>query len=160
VSQQAADDHQELRDLFRPTETLRVLDEFATWVFGTTAVVGAIGCGLGLSTLDHLDHTGKQVYLVAVICTRMARILAPRAPRAVRVNPDQRESLRTTFERIVKQRYAMLPFRSGVRARSNRRARFRVGSPSPLCGERPSVQGSMRRATGRETVRTKSGGTV
>ena len=110
VSQQSAADHEELRSLFSPTETLRVLDDFSKWVFATTAVVGAIGGGLGLSALSNLNASGRQIYLAAVACLSVALVLATlaRAPRALEVNRDQPEALRSAFEAVVKRRYALL----------------------------------------------------
>lgn len=110
VSQEFSQDFDELRSLLRPSESVKVLDEFSRWLFATTAVVGTLGAAFGISGLNDLSGTGKRLFATAVLCLGVSLALAAlaRAPRKVFVNRYSLESMQDTLGRLVKFRQRVL----------------------------------------------------
>jgi hypothetical protein len=110
ASKEEAEDLAELRRVISPTETLSVLDEFARWLFASTATVGTVGAGIGLTGAADLDDGGRWLFAVAVACVAISLALAclARVPRRLDVNRYSRESLDSALSELAKRRGNLL----------------------------------------------------
>lgn len=104
------EDFKELRLLLRPTETLRVLDEFSKWLFASAAVVGALGAGLGVSGLNGLDGAGSYIFASAVLCLALSLTAAvfARMPQRRLVHRNDSASMSSAVDGIATRRYRLL----------------------------------------------------
>lgn len=111
-SKEQSDDFAELRTLISPTQTVQILDRFAVWLFSSTAIVGTLGAGLGVTGLNHLGAAGRRTFAIAVVCVSVALALAvlARIPFPMKVNRYSFESLRIAHERAAKFRFKVLLF--------------------------------------------------
>jgi hypothetical protein len=110
VSKEELDDFSELRSLLRPSETVRVLDDFARWLFASTAVVGTLAAGFGLSGLDALSQRGRNVFAAAVISVALSLVLATvaRIPKRLDVDRFSPESMQDALTEMVVLRGRLL----------------------------------------------------
>jgi hypothetical protein len=110
TSQEELADYKELRSLYGPSATVRVLDQFAVWLFASTAIVGALGAGFGVTGLNHLHGTGKGLFVAAVVSLSVSLAFAAfaRTPFRVRVNRYQLGDLRAAHEKVATVRFWLL----------------------------------------------------
>jgi hypothetical protein len=110
LSKEELEDVTELRLLLSPSETVRVLDDFARWVFASTAVVGTLAAGFGLSGLDDLSERGRNVFAAAVMSVAMSLVLATlaRIPKRLDVNRFSPESMQDALRQMVVLRGRLL----------------------------------------------------
>jgi hypothetical protein len=100
----------ELRQLFSASESLRLLDDFAKWLFASAAVVGSVGAGFGSRTLTDLDAWGKTLFLAALVAVAVTLILAAlaRLPARRSVNRHDLAGMREDFAKVTSRRYGFL----------------------------------------------------
>lgn len=110
ISKEEVADYEELRRLYSPSETVRILDQFAIWLFASTAIVGGLGAGFGVTGLNHLHRTGKGLFVAAIVSLSVSLALAAfaRTPFRVRVNRYRISDLRAAHERVAIVRFWLL----------------------------------------------------
>jgi hypothetical protein len=103
-------DYEQLRRLVSREQSLKLLDDFATWLFPTAAVVGALGAGFGASSANSLDGTGRTLFAVAVALVGGSLALAAlaRLPLPGRVFLYSRQSMAVHVDRVVMLRGVLL----------------------------------------------------
>jgi len=110
LSPRQVDDLRELRTLFRPTETLAVLDDFGKWLFGSAAAVGSLGAGFSASRLSHLTGAGQRIFAAAIICLALSLATAAlaRIPQRKHIHRGSMATMRRALDEIVRWRYRCL----------------------------------------------------
>lgn len=103
-------DYEELRSLFSPTVSLKLLDDFATWLFAIAAVVGSLGAGFGISGGANLSSAGEKLYAAGVACIGISLALAAlgRLPLPQRVNRYSPQNMRKALNVVLWTRFTLL----------------------------------------------------
>lgn len=103
-------DFAELRALFSPSQSLRLLDNFAKWLFASAGIVGVLGSGFGLSKANNLHGSGRRLFAWAVVCLGLSLALAAlaRLPILQRVNRYSPEDMRSALHTLYFVRCGLL----------------------------------------------------
>jgi hypothetical protein len=105
-------DYEELRRLVSPEKSFALLDDFAKWLFGITAVVGTLGASFGVSGANDLTGSGRTLFAwaVALVGVSLAFAALARLPLPIRVNRYSDVSLARHVLILVQVRGVMLTF--------------------------------------------------
>lgn len=103
-------DYEELRGLFSPTVSLKLLDDFAKWLFALSGTAGVIGAGFGVSGANHLSASGQSwfAWAVASVSASLALASFSRLPLPWRVNRYAPASLSRALTRVLWTRFVLL----------------------------------------------------
>lgn len=103
-------DYAELRALIRPTQSVEILDRFALWLFGATAIVGTLGAGFSIDGTSHLNGAARVVFGGAIVFLTVALVLAllARLPLPVQVNRYSLEDLQRAHRKVVRLRFRLV----------------------------------------------------
>jgi hypothetical protein len=115
------EDYRQLRSLLNPEVSLRLLDEFAKWLFTLTGTVGAIGAGLGVTGATSLSDDGHRLFGKAVVLVALSLVLAAfaRLPLPVHMNRYSAVAMKRALWRVILIRFwflaiAVLLFAAGL----------------------------------------------
>jgi hypothetical protein len=99
-----------LRAAFSSDDALKTLDSFATWLFASSGVLGALATAGKIVGIGELDDRGKRYFGFAVLLFGIALALAAlaRMPQPVRFNPYSALSMRIQLRRIILTRTALV----------------------------------------------------
>lgn len=103
-------EYEQLRKLVSREQSLAQLDDFAKWLFPTSAVVGTLGASFGVSGANSLTGTGRALFGWAVGCVAASLALSALARMPLRgcVYIFSRESLASHVDRVVSIRGVLL----------------------------------------------------
>src|SRR5262249_4435075 len=101
---------EDLRSLFKPDQGLKHLDDFAKWLFATTAIVGTLGAAFSNKAFDELTGIGKVTFAFAVVAlgVSLAAAALSVAPKWVTFNPYSRDSMSSAIQQIYSRRRLFL----------------------------------------------------
>lgn len=110
LSPEEVADYEELRTLFSPTVGLKLLDDFAKWLFALSGTAGVLGAGFGVSGANDLSPAGGKVFAAAVACIAVSLALASlsRLPLPSRVNRYSPDSMKRALRRLLWTRFGLL----------------------------------------------------
>jgi hypothetical protein len=111
ASAEEVEDLRQLRALLSPAESIRVLDDFAKWLFAGATAAGSLGAGFGLTAVDDLGGLGRWLFVGAVGCVAVTLALTAWARMPVKTTPVNRysvDSMQAEIDRIARRRHLIL----------------------------------------------------
>jgi hypothetical protein len=104
------EDYHLLRSLLSPDVSLRLLDDFAKWLFTLTGTVAPIGAGLGVTGTTNLSDDGHRLFGKAVVLVALSLVFAAfaRLPLPVHMNRYSPIAMRRGLGRVMWTRFVLL----------------------------------------------------
>lgn len=106
VSREEVERLRGLRALFDPASSLKVVDDFAKYLFTSAAIVGTIAGGLKVTDLTDLHGVGADLFSFAIVAlaASLACAILALLPLGMRANPNKTESLQGALGRLLRFR--------------------------------------------------------